>query len=109
MTPVPSDQQAQPQGTAAQRTQLAWSRTTLTLAAGGLTVARLIWPYSGALGVVTLVASLSVAAMLLGVTAVRDRALAREGARGPDGILLGLVALGTCVVGCSALALVALH
>jgi uncharacterized membrane protein YidH (DUF202 family) len=94
-------------GTAAQRTQLAWSRTTLTLAVAGLTMARLIWPHSNALGVLVLVVTLGVAVSLVGLTALHDRAIARAGAAGPDGVLLTVVALGTGVVGLAALVLIA--
>jgi uncharacterized membrane protein YidH (DUF202 family) len=95
-------------GTASIRTQLAWSRTTLTLAAAGLTIARLLWPHSAVLAVLVLASSLAVAAVLVGLTALRDHAIAQEGARGPDGVLLAVVAAGTCLIGCAALALVAL-
>ncbi|MEO7350313.1 MAG: DUF202 domain-containing protein [Marmoricola sp.] len=108
MTSVPTPGQPVRQGTAAQRTRLSWSRTILTLAAGGLTIARLLWPHSTALGVSVLVASLGIAVTLVGLSALHDHAIAKEGARDPDGVLLAVVAAGTCVLGGAAIALVAL-
>ena len=109
MTLLPSSERAVPQGTASERTRLAWTRTTLTLTAGGLTVTRLIWPESNVLALVVLATSLAVAAALVGLTALRDRASSGDDARSSAGVLLGVVAAGTCALGCAALALVALR
>jgi uncharacterized membrane protein YidH (DUF202 family) len=98
-----------PRGTAAQRTQLAWNRTTLTLATAGLTIARLLWPESSPLALVVVAVSLAIAAVLVGLTAAQDRALSRQDATGPDGVLLAVVAAGTGTVGLAALALVAVR
>ena len=108
MTSPPPRDPVVPEGTAAIRTQLSWNRTTLTLAAGGLTVSRLLWSHSTVLGLLVLAASLAIAATLVGLIALRDRAIAREGTRGPDGVLLAVVAAGTSAIGCAALALVVL-
>lgn len=97
-----------PHGTAPHRTQLAWSRTTLALIAGGLTITRLLWPYSNPVAVAVLATTVGLAAALVVLTAQRDRALLRDETRGPDGVLLGVVAFGTCAIGGAAMILVAL-
>jgi uncharacterized membrane protein YidH (DUF202 family) len=109
VTLLSSSERPVPPGTASERTRLSWTRTTLTLTAGGLTVTRLLWPHSAVLGLVVLVTSLAGAALLVALTAVRDRSQARDCARRPDGVLLGVVAAGTCFLGCAALALVAVR
>jgi uncharacterized membrane protein YidH (DUF202 family) len=109
VTLLSSNERPEPQGTAQVRTRLSWTRTTLTLTAGGLTVTRLLWSHSSVLGLVVLATSLTFAAVLVGLTALRDRHLARGDADLPDGVLLAVVAAGTCSLGCAALALVALR
>lgn len=109
MTVLPSSERAAPQGTASERTRLSWTRTTLTLTAGGLTVTRLLWSHSSVLGLGVLATTLAVAAALVGLTALRDRAQDQDHVPCPDGVLLGVVAAGTGALGVAALALVALR
>lgn len=81
----------------------------LAIVAGGLTLTRLLWPYSTAVGVTVLAVSVGLAAVLVALTSLRDHALAKDGARGPDGVLLAVVTGGTSALGCAALVLVVLR
>ena len=92
----------------AERTALAWRRTALTIAAGGLAGARLLEPLVGPVAVVLAAAGVS-AATTLGVAAQRrwrrsHRATTHHERFVPltDGRLTALAAAGTVALGLAA-------
>jgi len=95
-----------------ERTALAWRRTGLAVAVGGVVGARVLAPALGAGAVVVAVLGLALAALLLLGSTRRVRrtqnALLQDGhlASGPGGRLVATVCIACTVVGVAALAAV---
>ncbi|MDC7120972.1 DUF202 domain-containing protein [Cellulomonas fimi] len=97
-------------GLAAERTRLAWRRTALGLAAGGVAGGRLlqdvVGPVSWVLGLAGLVGA---GLVLLAAGRRRGWLLATRRGERPGGQLVGVCAVGVTLLGVAALAVVVAH
>ena len=95
-----------PPTVAAERTHLAWRRTAIALAGGGVAAAQLLQEFVGPAAWSIAVTALAVAVAL--ATVSRRRHLV-GGALPPGGRLVSVSAAGVLVIGVAAVALVLLH